>query len=284
MINFRKAQIKDAETYVDILINSRKETYENFKKGIDLNKAYKKEEIIKAFLETLKNKNVHAYMIEYKNEIAGILEFGEPISKNLYQDDMNGYGEIRTLHIKKEFQRLGIGKLAIEFALEQCKKYKYIFVWTKKENQNAIDFYEKQGFQYKTSSEKRSDGIPSIVMERRNEMNLFLWYPKCSTCKKAYQSLLEQNITIECRDIKENNPTKEELQQWWEKSGVELKKFFNTSGLIYKELNLKEKLPTMTTDEQLKLLESNGMLVKRPILITKDKVIIGYKEKEYELV
>ncbi len=109
-------------------------------------------------------------------------------------------------------------------------------------------------------------------------MNLFLWYPKCSTCKKAYQTLLDQNIKVECRDIKENNPTKEELQQWWEKSGVELKKFFNTSGLIYKELNLKEKLPTMTTDEQLKLLASNGMLVKRPILITENKVIIGYKD------
>lgn len=112
-------------------------------------------------------------------------------------------------------------------------------------------------------------------------MNLFLWYPKCSTCKKAYQRLQELKIPIQVRDIKENNPTKEELSKWWKKSGIELKKFFNTSGLIYKELNLKEKLPTMSEEEQLELLSSNGMLVKRPILIMNDKIIIGYKEKEY---
>ncbi len=113
-------------------------------------------------------------------------------------------------------------------------------------------------------------------------MNIFLWYPKCSTCKKAYQKLQELNIPIQVRDIKENNPTKEELYGWWKKSGQELKKFFNTSGLVYKELNLKEKVLTMTEEEQLELLASNGMLVKRPLLITNEKVIIGYKENEYE--
>ena len=113
-------------------------------------------------------------------------------------------------------------------------------------------------------------------------MNLFLWYPKCSTCKKAYEQLQKQNIKLTLRDIKEENPNKEELRKWWKKSGVELKKFFNTSGLVYKDLNLKEKLPNLSEEEQLDLLASNGMLVKRPILITTDKVIIGYKEKEYQ--
>lgn len=113
-------------------------------------------------------------------------------------------------------------------------------------------------------------------------MNLFMWYPKCSTCKKAYQKLQELGIEVTLRDIKENNPNVEELKSWWQKSNLELKKFFNTSGLLYKELNLKEKLPTMSEEEQLNLLASNGMLVKRPILITKDKIIIGYKEKEYQ--
>lgn len=112
-------------------------------------------------------------------------------------------------------------------------------------------------------------------------MNLFLWYPKCSTCKKAYQSLQEKGISVELRDIKEKSPTKEELKDWWIKSELELKKFFNTSGLIYKELNLKEKLPLMSEEEQLELLASNGMLVKRPILITDSNVLIGFKEKEY---
>lgn len=113
-------------------------------------------------------------------------------------------------------------------------------------------------------------------------MNLFLWYPKCSTCKKAYQELQELNIDVKTRDIKEENPTKEELREWWKRSSVDLKKFFNTSGLLYKEQKLKEKLPNMTEEEQLELLASNGMLVKRPILITKDKIIIGYKEKIYQ--
>lgn len=113
-------------------------------------------------------------------------------------------------------------------------------------------------------------------------MNLFLWYPKCSTCKKAYQELQELNIDVKTRDIKEENPTKEELREWWKRSSVDLKKFFNTSGLLYKEQKLKEKLPNMTEEEQLELLASNGMLIKRPILITKDKIIIGYKEKNYQ--
>jgi arsenate reductase len=113
-------------------------------------------------------------------------------------------------------------------------------------------------------------------------LNLFLWYPKCSTCQKAYQELQRIGLPVELRNIKENNPTIEELTKWIQQNNIEIKKLFNTSGLIYKELNLKEKLPNMSSKEQIELLASNGMLVKRPILITKDKIIIGYKEKNYE--
>lgn len=112
-------------------------------------------------------------------------------------------------------------------------------------------------------------------------MNLFLWYPKCSTCQKVYKELQNLEIPFKARDIKEQNPTKEELKKWWKQSGLDLKKFFNTSGLLYKEQKLKDKLPNMTEEEQLELLASNGMLVKRPILITENKVIIGYKKEEY---
>ena len=112
--------------------------------------------------------------------------------------------------------------------------------------------------------------------------NIFIEYPKCSTCKKAKDHLDSCNIDYQERDIKENNPTYEELKSWYEISNLPLKKFFNTSGLIYKDLNLKEKLPTMSVEEQLKLLSTDGMLVKRPLLITNNKIITGFKEKEYE--
>lgn len=111
---------------------------------------------------------------------------------------------------------------------------------------------------------------------------LFLEYPPCSTCKKARQWLTDRSITFTARHIKEHNPTAEELSAWQEKSGLPLKKFFNTSGLLYKSLNLKEKLPTMTRDEQLALLATDGMLVKRPILVTGDTVLVGFKAAEWE--
>ena len=112
-------------------------------------------------------------------------------------------------------------------------------------------------------------------------MILFLWYPKCSTCQKAYKTLKENNVEIKTQDIKTNPPTIEELRKYWKQSGLELKKFFNTSGLIYKELNLKEKLAKMSEEEQLKLLSENGMLIKRPILIMDDEVIVGYNQVKY---
>ena len=110
---------------------------------------------------------------------------------------------------------------------------------------------------------------------------LFLEYPKCSTCKKAKNWLESNGVEFEDRHIVENNPTAEELKVWYEKSGLPLKKFFNTSGLLYKEMKLKDKLPAMSEEEQLQLLATNGMLVKRPLLIDGDTVLIGFKEAEW---
>ena len=111
---------------------------------------------------------------------------------------------------------------------------------------------------------------------------LFIYYPKCSTCKNAKKYLEESHIKFTERDIKENNPTYEELKEWYVKSKLPLKKFFNTSGLLYKEMNLKDKLAEMSEEEQLKLLSTNGMLVKRPLMILDDKVLVGFKELEYD--
>lgn len=111
---------------------------------------------------------------------------------------------------------------------------------------------------------------------------LFLEYPSCTTCKKAKAWLQSKGLEFTARHIKEENPTAEELALWQEKSGLELKKFFNTSGLVYKDLGLKDKLPTMPREEQLDLLASNGMLVKRPIVVTEDAVLVGFKEKDWE--
>lgn len=109
----------------------------------------------------------------------------------------------------------------------------------------------------------------------------FICYPKCTTCQKAQKWLDDNHIEYEFRDIKEKNPSIEELTSWYNLSGQPLKKFFNTSGLLYKSMELKLKLPTMTEDEQLKLLASDGMLVKRPIVICEDFVLVGFKESEW---
>ena len=111
---------------------------------------------------------------------------------------------------------------------------------------------------------------------------LFLQYPTCSTCKKAKAFLDEQSVTYTARHIKEENPSYEELKAWVQKSGLPLKKFFNTSGLLYKSMNLKEKLPAMTEEEQLTLLASDGMLVKRPILVTENTVLTGFREEAWK--
>lgn len=111
---------------------------------------------------------------------------------------------------------------------------------------------------------------------------LFISYPKCSTCQRAQKWLDGRGLSYEMRDIKNDNPTEEQLKEWFQKSGLPLKKFFNTSGILYKEMKLKDKLPTMSEAEQLKLLASDGMLVKRPILVTEDTVLTGFKEAEWE--
>lgn len=109
----------------------------------------------------------------------------------------------------------------------------------------------------------------------------FICYPKCTTCQKAKKWLDENKVKYEIRDIKENNPTFEELSEWHKISRLPLKNFFNTSGLLYKSMNLKDKLPEMSEDEQLKLLATDGMLVKRPILVGNNCVLVGFKEKEW---
>jgi len=110
---------------------------------------------------------------------------------------------------------------------------------------------------------------------------LFVCYPKCTTCQKAKKWLTEKGISFEERDIKTENPTKEELEAWYKKSGLPLKRFFNTSGILYKEMKLKDRLPEMTEDEQLTLLSTDGMLVKRPLLLGEDFAIPGFKENEW---
>ena len=110
---------------------------------------------------------------------------------------------------------------------------------------------------------------------------LFLEYPPCSTCKKAKSWLDAHGVQYTSRHIKDQNPSKEELKAWYQKSGLPLERFFNTSGLLYKEMKLKDKLPAMSEEEQLQLLATNGMLVKRPLLIDGDTVLIGFKEAEW---
>ena len=111
---------------------------------------------------------------------------------------------------------------------------------------------------------------------------LFIEYPKCSTCQKAKKWLLDHHVSFTDRHIVEDTPTSIELKEWIQKSGKPIKSFFNTSGLVYKNLNLKETLPSLSEEEQLFLLSSNGMLLKRPILVSSDFVLIGFKEMEWK--
>ncbi len=112
-------------------------------------------------------------------------------------------------------------------------------------------------------------------------MALFVCYPKCTTCKKAQKWLDDNSVDYTLRDIKSDNPTYEELKEWYNLSGLPLKKFFNTRGLLYKSMNLKEKLSEMSEEDMLKLLSTDGMLVKRPILVVGDNVLVGFKGAEW---
>lgn len=109
----------------------------------------------------------------------------------------------------------------------------------------------------------------------------FICYPKCTTCQKAKKWLDDNKIEYDLRDIKEDNPSLEELSDWYKISGLPLKKFFNTSGLLYKSMELKDKLPAMSEEEQLRILSTDGMLVKRPIVIGEDFILVGFKESEW---
>lgn len=111
---------------------------------------------------------------------------------------------------------------------------------------------------------------------------IVLVYRKCSTCQKAIQWLEDHNVSFDERAIKEENPTYEELKEWYAKSGLPLKKFYNTSGLLYKEMGLKDKIPTMSEEEQLRLLATDGMLVKRPLVVGENFILTGFREKEWE--
>ena len=110
---------------------------------------------------------------------------------------------------------------------------------------------------------------------------LFVEYPKCSTCQRAKKFLDDRGAVYTDRHIKEDNPTAEELRAWWQASGLPLRKFFNTSGLLYKSMGLKDRLPTMSEEEQLDLLATDGMLVKRPVLVGEDFVLVGFREEEW---
>ena len=123
---------------------------------------------------------------------------------------------------------------------------------------------------------------PKEVGDKKMEVEmLFVYYPRCSTCQKAKKWLDENNLKYTERHIVEDNPSYEDLKDWYSRSGLPLKKFFNTSGLLYKDMKLKDKLPGMSEDEQLKLLATNGMLVKRPVLVNGDTVLLGFKEAEW---
>ena len=115
----------------------------------------------------------------------------------------------------------------------------------------------------------------------KGEKMVFLEYPRCTTCQKAKKWLDQHNVIYDDRHIVENNPSYDELKDWYERSGLPLKKFFNTSGLLYKEMQLKDKLPDMSEQEQLELLATNGMLVKRPLIIEDNMVLVGFKEVEW---
>ena len=123
---------------------------------------------------------------------------------------------------------------------------------------------------------------PKEVADKKMEVEmLFVYYPRCSTCQKAKKWLDENNLKYTERHIVEDNPSYEDLKDWYSRSGLPLKKFFNTSGLLYKDMKLKDKLPAMSEDEQLKLLATNGMLVKRPVVVDGDTVLLGFKEAEW---
>ena len=167
MVNFKLAQKEDASIYAHILNQSWKDTYGEYISIEHIDEEFNIEKLIQHFEEYIKNKDTELYMIEYKNNIVGILELGTP--EENYKDNMRGIGEWRTLHIKKEFHSLGIGTIAERFTCNRLKElgYKTCCLWVKKQNEKAIQFHRKNGFT-KTdyTCEETVDGAPSFVMEK----------------------------------------------------------------------------------------------------------------------
>lgn len=167
MVNFRKANVDDASTYAHILNQSWKDTYGEYISIEHIDDEFNIEKLIENFEEYIKSTTFELYMIEYEGQIVGVLELGSP--EDNYKEDMNGIGEWRTCHIKKEFQHLGIGTEAEKFACKRLKELGYTIccLWVKRQNENAIHFHEKNGFQKTNySCEETIDGAPSFVMEK----------------------------------------------------------------------------------------------------------------------
>lgn len=137
-------------------------------------------------------------------------------------------------------------------------------------------------YKYKKNNKRQSTSYGIIVEKEIKMKNIFIEYPKCSTCKKAKKWLHDNNIEYKERNIVTETPTEQELTEWIQRSGKEIKKWFNTSGLKYKELNLKEKLGEMSDKEKIALLASDGMLIKRPLLISSKHILIGFKEENWK--
>lgn len=186
------------------------------------------------------------------NTLADSLKFPEWYGRNLdalYDclSDLQEETEIRLLHVKALEKHLGRYAKGFENAVTRASQENLKICFRKEEDKTM----------------------------------LFIEYPKCSTCQKAKKWLDEHRIEYTDRHIVENHPSFDELKDWYEKSGMPLKKFFNTSGMLYKELQLKDRLPSMSEEDQLKLLAGNGMLVKRPLIIDGDTVLTGFKEAEW---
>ena len=158
-----------------------------------------------------------------------------------------------------------------------ASKLEYYIKTLKKSEKEALLRGEESGA-FDFSAYRREN----ITLDGRMTAMKFICYAKCTTCKKAQAFLDERGLEYEMRDIKTENPTEEEIREWHRKSGLPLKRFFNTSGMLYREMGLSQKLPDMPEDEQFALLASDGMIVKRPILLDGDTVLVGFKQKEWE--
>ncbi len=186
---------------------------------------------------------------------------------------------IAGIFVAEKAQRKGIGKMLLDCAKSRREK---LSLQVYQKNEKAVKFYLREGFVILSQQVDENTGEIELEMSYKEaESMLVMCYPKCSTCKKALNWLDEQNIEYTKRNIAEENPTYEELKEWHEKSGLPLKRFFNISGMVYRDLELKDKLPAMSEDEQLKLLATNGMLVKRPLVIDGGKVLVGFRKKEW---